>query len=150
MSRRSIALPSSQQPLLQVQSQSKSNSSQSYTLFKYRFAASSVLPSPRLINVSSCHFAACHFIHSSAEPLHRRWHAPPPASYDRHGSCHFNRSPAEPLPRRWHAPPPASPPSLGMVSCYTLSERCRCCWLSEDWLSSVMVPSRPTTTTLSR
>src|SRR5678815_5090356 len=77
MSRRSIALPSSQQPLLQVRSQSKSNPSQSYTLFKYRFAASSVLPSPRLINVSSCHFAACHFNRSSAEPLHRRWHAPP-------------------------------------------------------------------------
>src|SRR5678815_2337143 len=77
MSRRSIALPSSQQPLLQVRSQSKSNPSQSYTLFKYPFAASSLLPSPRLINVSSCHFAACHFNRSSAEPLHRRWHAPP-------------------------------------------------------------------------
>ena len=71
----SNALPSPQQPLLQVQSKSKS--SQSYTLFKYHFAASSVLPSPRLINVSSCHFAACHFNRSSAEPLHRRWHAPP-------------------------------------------------------------------------
>ena len=149
MSRRSIALPSSQQPLLQVQSQSKSNSSQSYTLFKYRFAASSVLPSPRLINVSSCHFAACHFNRSSAEPLHRRWHAPPRRLMTVMARVTLTaRLPSRFIVGGMH--PPASPPSLGMVSCYTSSERCRCCWLSGDWLSSVMVPSRPTTTTLSR
>src|SRR5688572_18045860 len=89
MSLLSIALPSPQQPLLQVQSKSKS--SQSYTLFKYHFAASSVLPSPRLINVSSCHFAA-----SSVLPSPRLITV---------SSCHFNRSPAEPLHCRWHAPP---------------------------------------------
>src|SRR5678816_765749 len=91
---RSIALPNSQQPLLQVQSQSKSNSSQSYTFFKYRFAASSVLPSPRLINVSSCHFAACHFSSLVCRSASPSVACTPPASYDRHGSCHFNRSPA--------------------------------------------------------
>ena len=140
MSRRSIALPSSQQPLLQVQSQSKSNSSQSYTLFKYRFAASSVLPSPRLINVSSCHFAAFMF-------------CPPHVSLTSARVTLIARLPSRFIVGGMH-PPGVSlvsrSPAAGVVSCYTSSERCRCCWLSGDWLSSVMVPSRPTTTTLSR
>src|SRR5678816_2812040 len=104
MSRRSIALPSSQQPLLQVQSQSKSSSSQSYALLSIALQRPMFCPPhasltsvrvtlPRvtlqrpLFRPPCALFTAARvtFDRSPAEPLHRRWHAPPPASSDRHG-----------------------------------------------------------------
>src|SRR5678815_5770022 len=93
MSRRSIALPSSQQPLLQVQSQSKSNSSQSYALLSIALQRPVFCPPHASLTSVRVTLPRVTFDRSPAEPLHRRWHAPP-ASYDRHGSCHFNRSPA--------------------------------------------------------
>src|SRR5688572_33234447 len=77
MSRRSIALPSSQQPLLQVQSQSKSPSSPSYALLSIALQRPVFCPPHASLTSVRVTFPRVTFDRSPAEPLHRRWHAPP-------------------------------------------------------------------------
>src|SRR5678815_3711128 len=77
MSRHSIALPSSQQPLLQVQSQSKSNSSQSYALLSIALQRLVFCPPHASLTSVRLTLPRATLDRSPAEPLHRRWHAPP-------------------------------------------------------------------------
>src|SRR5688572_24085270 len=110
MSRRSIALHSSQQPLLQVQSQSKSNSSQSYALLSIALQRPVFCPPHASLTSVRVTLPRVTLDRSPAEPLHRRWHAPPRRLMTVMARVTlprvtFDRSPAEPLHRRWHAPP---------------------------------------------